>query len=127
MSFTSSSSDNRGDGYNPIARKNAGSVDHSGLTTSQIMHANGEVSMIIYSAPSLTTDTTFDIDILDEDDVVLYAKTGNAHNSKGKIVVNSETERLALYGAHKVKITTANSQTNAIFYIAYVLAGGAGS
>lgn len=115
MTLATPAIDNRSDGYNPIARGGKTTVDHSGTSTDTSANYNGEAIQIMYEAPELTTDVVFVLNILDEDDIVLFTQADIPHNMKGKIQVDAQTERFGFSGRVKFQVVTANSQTDKVF------------
>lgn len=104
----------------PIVRGEAISLVIAASTTATVQTAlNGELLGFIYTCPSLTTDTTFQIDILDEDNAILYQKTDFAHNKTTAFAVHlAASDRRFLFGSSiSVKITIVTSQTTTIVLV----------
>lgn len=116
--ITQEAFDDRGNPTRPIAR--APVVEFtttSGQNTkTTVFWANGELVGFIYQIPNLTTDTTFDLSILDQDDTILYTETGIADDAATipKAVFIDPTSPIFLFGSLKMKIDFTTAQVATI-------------
>ena len=112
--ITQENFDDRGNPKHPISRGPTTIFTTIVSENSKIVDlwANGELVAFIYEAPNLTTDTTFDLTILDRDDVVIFTDTGLADNKATipEIVAIAVADRKFLFGAHKIKIEFTTAQ-----------------
>ena len=84
------------------------------INSSNKNHINGDLKTIRYTCPSLTTDTTIDIAIMDSDNVAIYTKTGLAHNGTFYYTLTAD-ERVWIEAEDVyIKFTWSTSQTIAV-------------
>lgn len=102
----------------PVARSSVYTFTISATTASVnvVDNINGKLLGVIYTCPNLTTDTTFQLDILDSDGAVLFTKNDLPDNSPTtpNVVWMSATEIAYLVGDLTLKITITTSQSATI-------------
>lgn len=83
----------------PIVRGAALTFEITATTITVKTSLNGELLGFIYTCPDLTTDTTFQIDILDSDNAILYTKNDFPDNKTTSFAVHlAAADRRFLFG-----------------------------
>ena len=101
-----------------IARRKMTFSIVSGTSETEDVEANGELLNYVIVAPNLTTDTTFDFTISNEDAVVVYSNTGISDNATTQVLVSGAP--IPMSGTLEFKISFATSQTaEFVVYIYY--------
>lgn len=87
----------------------------SGVTkTLDLSHVSGQIVGMEYICPNLTTDATFDVAFLSENDIVYHDETGIADTKVTGAYVNLVTDNVFVIPNSKVRVTYATSQTATI-------------
>ena len=81
----------------------------SAKTDSVTLPINGELLNYVTVAPNLTTDSTFDFTIVNEDSETVYTNTGIADNSS--VVTLTSAAPIPMSGTLTFTITFVTSQT----------------
>ena len=87
----------------------------SSTTGSVSPKINGELISIRVDAPNLTTDTTYDLAVVDGDSKTIFTITGIADNStvvKYPKATTGYLDRIPLIGTETISVTHTTSQTS---------------
>ena len=118
MAVSKSSGDQRQSVGTGVGESDVIVISHSGTTTNGAitgLRAGGQVVGIESAAPSLLTDTDFNINFLSADGNEIGNKDGIAHNTS--VFTNTTTDNIHIPKDAKIQIETVTSQTDEPFNI----------
>ena len=82
------------------------------------LRLNGKILQYTLVAPDLDTDSTYDLEVYNEDDVLIYTNTGIADNSTVTTLVSDKP--IPLSGTYKYTISYTTTQQPTIdMYVYY--------
>ena len=100
-----------------IARRKMTFSVVAGTSETEDVEINGELLNYVAVAPDLTTDTTFDFTISNEDSVPVYSNTGISDNATTPVLVSGAP--IPMSGTMTFKVSFATSQTAEIVVYMY--------